>query len=77
VAWRVSRAQQRRDPWGRSRALGAVEFEATFEPVGVGWSLRGDPILAAELHEGDSDARRAYWDSLDEQEWHERMRGAA
>jgi hypothetical protein len=77
VAWRVARAQQRRDPWGRPRAIGAVEFEATFEPVGVGWSLRGDPVLAAELHERDSDGQRAFWDSLDEDEWRERMAGAA
>jgi hypothetical protein len=77
VAWRVARAQRRSDPWGRPRAIGAVEFEATFEPVGVGWSLRGDPVLAAELHERDSDGQRAYWDSLDEDEWHERMAGAA
>jgi hypothetical protein len=77
VAWRVARAQRRSDPWGRSRAIGAVEFEACFEPIGVGWSLRGDPVLAANLHERDSDDRRAYWDSLDEDEWHERLAGAA
>ena len=77
LAWRMARVRTRRDPWGRPRAIGAVEFEATFEPVGVGWSLRGDPVLAAELHERDSDGRRAYWDSLDEDEWYERMAGCA
>ncbi len=76
VAWRESRAQHRRDPWGRPRAIGAVEFEASFEPVGVGWSLRGDPVLAVNLHEGDSAGRKAYWDSLDEDEWHERLAAA-
>jgi hypothetical protein len=39
----------------------------------VGWSLRGDPLLASNLHERDSDGRKAYWDSLDEDEWHERL----
>jgi hypothetical protein len=73
VAWRVARARRLSDPWGRPRATGAVEFEAAFEPVGVGWSLRGDPVLAANLHECDTDGRRAYWDSLDEDEWHEKM----
>jgi hypothetical protein len=77
VSWRVARARKRSDPWGRPRAIGAVEFEACFEPIGVGWSLRGDPILAANLHERDSDGRRAYWDSLDEEEWYERRLGAA
>jgi hypothetical protein len=32
VTWR---AQHRSDPWGRPRAIGAVEFETCFEPVGV------------------------------------------
>jgi hypothetical protein len=77
VAWRVARAQHHSDPWGRPRSIGAVEFEACFEPVGVGWSLRGDPVLAAELHGRDSDGRKAYWDSLDEDEWYERLTGAA
>jgi hypothetical protein len=77
VAWRVARAQHRGDPWARRRAIGSVEFEACFEPVGVGWSMRGDPVLAAELHERDSDGRKAYWDSHDEDEWYERMAGAA
>jgi hypothetical protein len=36
VTWRVARAQHRSDPWGRPRAIGAVEFETCFEPVGVG-----------------------------------------
>jgi hypothetical protein len=77
VAWRVARAEHRSDPWGRKRWIGAVEFTASFEPVGVGWSLRGDPVLAAELHEQDRDGRKAYWDSLDEDEWYKRMAGAA
>jgi hypothetical protein len=77
VAWRVARARHGSDPWGRPQAIGAVEFGASFEPVGVGWSLRGDPVLAAELHERDSDGRKAYWDSLDEDEWYERMAGVA
>jgi hypothetical protein len=77
VAWRMARAERRTDPWGRPRALGVVEFEATFEPVGVGWSLRGDPVLAAELHGRDSDGRRAYWDSLDEDARYERIAGVA
>ena len=77
VAWRVARTQNRRDPWGRPLAIGAVEFEASFEPVGVGWSLRGDPVLAANLHERDRDGRKAHWDSLDEDEWYEKMAGAA
>jgi hypothetical protein len=77
VAWRLTRANLRSDPWGRPRAIGAVEFEATFEPVGVGWSLRSDPVLAANLHERDSDGQRAYWDSLDEDEWRERLAGVA
>ena len=51
--------------------------QSCLEPVGAGWSLRGDPVLATELHERDSDGRRAYWDSLEEDEWYERMVGAA
>ena len=39
--------------------------------------MRGDPVLAAELRGCDSDGRRAYWDSLDEDEWYEKMAGAA
>jgi hypothetical protein len=31
--------------------------------------------VAAELHERDTDGRKAYWDSLDEDEWYERMAG--
>jgi hypothetical protein len=41
--------------------------------VGVGWSLRGDPVLAANLHGRESDGRKAYWDSLDEDEWYKRV----
>ncbi len=73
----MDRAERRKDRWGWPRAIGAVEFEATFEPVGVGWSLRGDPVLAVNLHERDNDARKAYWDSLDEDAWYEKMAGVA